>query len=118
MESILTSIKKLLGIDENNTAFDVDIISDINTVLFRLHQLGIGQNMSFQIDDSYAVWDDFLGVDAPEKEIVKHYVHRKVQYVFDPPSNTNLMRALENDISETEWALLMHSRHVGKDVYK
>ena len=42
-ESILTSVKKLLGIDESYTHFDADLIMHINSVFSILGQMGVGQ---------------------------------------------------------------------------
>ena len=42
MDSILTSIKKLLGITEEYEHFDQDIIMHINSVFSVLTQLGVG----------------------------------------------------------------------------
>lgn len=42
MDSILTSVKKLLGIAEECTDFDADIIMYINMALFALVQMGVG----------------------------------------------------------------------------
>ena len=41
-ESILTSIKKLLGITEDYEQFDTDIIIHINSVFMILTQIGVG----------------------------------------------------------------------------
>ena len=49
MDSILTSIKKLLGMDADYTAFDTDVIIHINTALAILCQLGVGPDKGFRI---------------------------------------------------------------------
>ena len=100
--SILTSIKKLLGISENCTDFDTDIIMHINTVLMVLNQLGVGEE-GFQIEDKEAVWDEF--VDSTKLAATKSYVHLKVKLLFDPPLNSAIIEAIKESIKELEWRL-------------
>ena len=70
MDSILTSIKKLLGMDADYTAFDTDVIIHINTALAILCQLGVGPDKGFRIRDDSATWQDFVGDDARAEEVV------------------------------------------------
>ena len=100
MESILTSIKKLLGIIEDCTDFDTDIIMHINSVFMVLTQLGIGPSEGFTIKDKYAVWTDFI----PEGslEATKTYIYLKVRLLFDPPSSSAVMESMNRMASEYE----------------
>ena len=100
--SILTSIKKLLGITESCTDFDTDIIMHINTVLMTLNQLGIGTE-GFQIEDKNAVWSEF--VDPNKLAATKSYVHLRVKLLFDPPLNSAIIEAIKESIRELEWRL-------------
>lgn len=104
VESILTSIKKLLGVEEDYTHFDTDIVIYINTALMRLNQLGIGPTLGFRIQDKTAEWIDFLS-DATDLEGVKTYVYLKVRLVFDPPQMGYLVEAIKDQIKELEWTL-------------
>lgn len=104
MESILTSIKKLLGIPEDHDHFDPDIIIHINTTLMVLTQLGIGPSEGFFIEDDSATWDDFLS-DNQTFEAVKSYVHLKVKLLFDPPLSSTVIESYNRIISELEWRL-------------
>lgn len=104
MESILTSIKKLLGITEECTDFDSDIIMHINTVLAALNQLGVGVKAGFAISDSSPTWNDFMG-DNPRLNLVKSYVHLKVRLLFDPPLQSSVMEAINNTAKELEWRI-------------
>lgn len=104
MESILKSIKKLLGISDDETHFDSDLIMHINSVFVILNQLGVGPSTSFSIQDDVAVWDDFIG-DDPNFNDVKTYVYLKVRLLFDPPLNSSVLSAIERQISELEWRL-------------
>lgn len=101
-ESILTSIKKLLGITEEYTHFDADIIMHINSVFMILMQLGIGPTDGFSISDDSAVWSDFLS-DATWLESVKSYVYLKVKLIFDPPQSGTVIGSIEKLIAEFEW---------------
>lgn len=106
MESILTSIKKLLGIAEEYEHFDADLIMHINSVFSILTQLGVGPSEGFSIEDEVAVWTDFI----PEKskiEFVKSYVHLKVKLLFDPPLSSAVIESMNRMISELEWRILV-----------
>lgn len=101
-ESILTSIKKLLGVTEDYTHFDTDVIMHINSVFMILMQLGIGPAEGFSITGDSEVWSDFLS-DATWFESVKSYVYLKVKLIFDPPQSGTLLNAMEKQVSEFEW---------------
>lgn len=101
-DSILTSIKKLLGITESCTDFDTDIIMHINTVLMTLSQLGVGTE-GFQIEDKNAVWSEFIKSD--KLAATKSYVYLRVKLLFDPPLNSAIIEAIKESIRELEWRL-------------
>ena len=101
MESILTSIKKLLGIAEEYTQFDDDIIIHINSVFLNLTQLGVGPSEGFLIEDDTATWDDFIG-DSNQLQAVKSYVYLKVKLLFDPPLSSSVTESMNRMISELE----------------
>lgn len=104
MESILTSIKKLLGITEEYQHFDADLIMHINSVFSILTQLGVGPLEGFSIKDDSAVWSDFIS-DNKKIEMVKSYMHLKVKLLFDPPLSSAVIEAMNRQISEFEWRL-------------
>lgn len=104
MSSILTDTKKILGIAEEYTAFDQDIITHINSVFVILNGLGIGPEEGFDISDDTAVWTDFLG-DDKRLNSVKSYVYLRVRLLFDPPQTSFHISALENQYKELEWRL-------------
>ena len=103
-DSILTTVKKLLGIADDYTYFDTDIITDINSVFMILHQMGIGSKEVFSITDKTAKWSDFLG-DAGDIAAVKTYVALKVRLMFDPPTSAQHNTAINETIRELEWRL-------------
>ncbi len=103
MESILNTIKKLLGISVDYEAFDMDIIININMAINILYQLGVGPS-GFFIRDESETWSDYLG-DSPNLEMVKTYIFLKVKQAFDPNQNSNITQSYDNQIKELEWRL-------------
>ena len=104
MESILTSIKKLLGIPEEHEHFDPDLIMHINSVFMILAQMGVGPSEGFRIEDELATWEDFLPENS-NMDSVKSYIHLKVKLLFDPPASSTVMEAMNRMIKEFEWRL-------------
>lgn len=104
MESILTSIKKLLGITEEYDQFDPDIIMHINSVFMILTQLGVGPAEGFSIEDDTAVWTDFIQ-NVKKLESVKTYIYLKVKLAFDPPLSSAVIESMNRLINELEWRL-------------
>ena len=104
MDSILTSIKKLLGITEEYENFDQDIIMHINSAFMILNQLGVGPKSGFSINDTSSTWDEFIP-ESSNLEAVKTYVHLKVKLMFDPPLSSTVIEAIKSQINELEWRL-------------
>lgn len=102
--SVLTSTKKILGIAEDYTAFDLDIITHINSALMTVSQLGIGPADGMEINDDTTFWSDLLGND-PAYNAVRTYVYLKVRLLFDPPQTSFLLKAQEEQLRELEWRL-------------
>jgi hypothetical protein len=103
-ESILTSTKKILGLDQDYTAFDLDIITHINAAFTILNQLGVGPEEGFYIQDEDDLWSEFL-VPSNQLQLVKTYVFLKVRILFDPPATSFLIQAATDQIREYEWRL-------------
>ena len=108
MESILTSIKKLLGIAEDYTHFDNDIIMHINSVFLILTQLGVGPPEGFVIQDATALWTDFVA-DDKNLELIKSYTYLKVKIMFDPPLSSAVLDSTNQIIKEYEWRIQVAS---------
>lgn len=105
MESILTSIKKMLGIAKDYEHFDPDIIMHINSVFMTLTQLGVGPSEGFHIEDDEVNWTDFIP-DVNRLQAVKTYMYLKVRLLFDPSSlGSATLAAYERQIKEYEWRL-------------
>lgn len=103
-ESILKSTKKILGIAEDYTAFDLDVITHINAAFSILNQLGVGPAEGFVILDDSSTWND-LGLPLNQLHLVKTYIYLKVRVLFDPPGTSFLLESAQNQIKEYEWRL-------------
>lgn len=114
MESILTSVKKMLGITEEYEHFDADLIMHINSVFMILNQLGVGPSKGFIITDKFATWADFIQ-SGENLESVKTYMYMKVRLLFDPPMSSAVMESMKQMISELEWRLNVQSELNGKE---
>lgn len=104
MDSILISVKKSLGIEQEYTQFDPDIILHTNSALLTLNQIGIGPQTGFMISGEQETWVDLLG-ERQDLEAVKTFLYLKVRLIFDPPQNSFLVKAMEDQIEEFEWRL-------------
>ena len=102
-QSILNSVKKLIGVSESDPSFDVDIVLHINSVFSTLFQLGVGPDEGFQIEDDSATWDDF--VTDNRLNFIKTYVYLKVRLLFDPPQTSFVIDSLKVQIAELEWRI-------------
>lgn len=102
MDGILTSIKKMLGIEEEYTHFDPELIIFINSAFGILYQLGVGQQTEpFKITGKEEVWDDFMRNE--QIETVKSYIFAKVKLQFDPPTTSFVLSSYQDLIKEFEW---------------
>lgn len=107
MDSILDSVKSYCGILADQHEFDTDILMAINAVMFSLHQLGVGPETPFVVEDSTQTWQDLLGEDPVGG--VREYVNMRVRILFDPSTNNQVMDALKEQIAEFEWRILVHA---------
>lgn len=107
-DSILISIKKLLGIDSEYRAFDQDVLFAINSSFTILNQLGVGPDRSYRITGDGETWSDFFA-DKEFIDLAKDYIYLRVRLLFDPPSTGVLHEAIERQISEFEWRLMVQA---------
>lgn len=110
--SILISIKKLLGIDKDYVQFDQDIIININSALMSLTQLGVGPQSGFKIRGEEETWNDFIG-ERIDFESVKTYIYLKVRLTFDPPQSSYLIENIKEQLKEIEWRLNFQAEKSG-----
>lgn len=104
MDSILTTIKKLLGIEADYTQFDGDIIVHINTALMTLYQLGVGPTSPASITSEMETWEKIFG-EEKNLEAIKTYIYLKVKMIFDPPTSSFVLDAMNKQANELEWRL-------------
>ena len=102
--TILSSVKTVLGIPEEDTYFDQTLILHINSVFSILCQIGCGPTAGFMITGP-ETWDDFLQNDPDREQLVKTYLPLRVRQIFDPPINGTVSQALANQIAELEWRI-------------
>lgn len=127
-ESILISIKKMLGIEKEDTDFDTDIIIHINTALMDLTQLGVGPEEGFMIQNDTNTWNEFLGYSSGSNspypyseatstkiEAVKTCVYLKVKLVFDPPESSSQIEAINRQIDRLEWRINVQAESTKKE---
>lgn len=110
-QSILKSTKKILGVGDDDTSFDFDIITHINTAFSNLNDLGVGPAGGFSISDAVPVWDDFVEDKVIQAKVILVVVLR-VRALFDPPSTGYLNDALHNQIKEAEWRLNVNREEI------
>lgn len=103
-DSILNTVKKLLGLAPEYDAFDADIVSGINAALFTLMQLGVGPSNGFFITGSGETWGEFLQGHV-DLEAAKQYVYLRTRLVFDPPTNGSVLQAMKDLCDEYAWRL-------------
>lgn len=105
MDSILDSVKSYCGILPEDESFDTDILMSINAIMVVLNQFGVGPSEVFRVESSAETWSDFLG----EKPIggIQEYVNMRVRKLFDPPTSSYVKQALDEQIDEFEWRILV-----------
>jgi hypothetical protein len=104
IDSILESVKKTLGLSEEYDVFDHDVVTYINSALSTLTQIGVGPAEGFVITGADEEWTAFLGSD-PGFDGVKSYVYLKTRMLFDPPTTSYMITAMEKQIEELEWRI-------------
>ena len=103
-ESVLLSIKKMLGLDKDYDVFDPELIIHVNTVFGTLHQLGVGPDEQFRISGDLEVWSDF-DTEGEQIDEVKTYIYLRVRLLFDPPSSSFVLSSFQEQLKEFEWRL-------------
>ena len=109
-DSVLLSIKQMLGISPEDTSFDVNVIMSINTALTTLMDLGLTEVEDQIVTSDKMTWDELLG-GRTDIEYVKTYIYQKVKMIFDPPTSTAAIDAMQRSISELEWRICNNGRN-------
>lgn len=103
-DSILDGIKRICSVDPSYTVFDDQFVLHINSVFMVLNQLGIGPDAGFMIEDNSTTWDAFVGTDN-NLNSVKTYMGLRVRMLFDPPQNSFVINAMNEQLQMFEWRL-------------
>ena len=108
-DSVLSSTKQMLGISPEDTSFDVNVVMSINTALTILMDLGLTEVEDQIVTSDKMTWDELLG-GRTDIEYVKTYIYQKVKLIFDPPTSTAAIDAMQRSISELEWRICNNGR--------
>lgn len=103
-DSILDTIKPMLGISPSNTVFDVTIIPHINSTLSILCQMGVGPVEGYRITSNSNIWSELI-INKTNSDLVITYIWAKVKMMFDPPTSSAAIDALNRTITELEWRI-------------
>lgn len=103
--SILKSTKKVLGVAIDDTSFDLDIMTFINSAFANLQDLGIGPEEGFEVEDEDTDWDDVGIVSVPILSMTKTCVYLRVRMMFDPPQTGYLVDSMNRQLQEHDWRL-------------
>ena len=109
-DSVLSSTKQMLGISPEDTSFDVNVIMSINTALTILMDLGLTEVEDQIVTSDDMTWDELLG-ERTDIEYVKTYIYQKVKMIFDPPTSTAAIDAMQRSINELEWRICNNGRN-------
>lgn len=115
-ESILETIKVKLGLNPDyDEAFDVNLVTSINTAFERLYTLGIGpQDKPFRIEDGDSKWTDFIEAENFIDSVID-YIYFKVKLMFDLPATSFAIEAVKNQIGELEFLFLCKADELKKE---
>lgn len=103
-DSILLSIKAMLGLEQDYTPFDAELVGHINSAIMAAHQLGIGKN-DFEITGAEEKWSDWITGKLEKFSSIRQYIYMRVKLVWDPPANSFVVSSLQNQIEEMTWRL-------------
>lgn len=109
--SILSSTKKLIGFDDEFTAFDVDITMHINSAFGELQQLGVGGDTGFVISDATTLWSQYLS-DLVYLGMVQQFIYLFTKLAFDPPATSFGIQAIEKQIEQLSWRINSAAEHI------
>lgn len=112
-DSILVTIKKMLGVGDSYTPFDTDIMVHTNSAILNLTQMGIGPKEGFIVTDYDQKWSDFL-TNEVNLEAAKTYIYLQVKMLFDPPTNSFVMDSMEKQCEKLLWRMNVQAESVEK----
>lgn len=116
-DTILGSIKQMLGLQQDYTPFDPELVIHINSALMALTQLGVGRKgfmITYEVpvgaqdnvERSLETWKDFMGsIDLPNMQAAKSFVFYKVKLSFDPSGSSVLKETYQELADEYAFRL-------------
>lgn len=107
--SILISMKEMLGIDEECLSFDSELTVLINSVFSTLYQIGFNPVKDFRIEDDKAKWTDILNANQDIIDLIKPYMYIELRMLFDPPTSSFVLESLKKQRDELEWRIYIQS---------
>lgn len=113
-ESILNTIKTMIGLSPDDAEFNTDILVFVNSALMTLRQIGIGPQNGFSVSDSTQTWSEFIE-DIRYYESVKSYIYLKVRLMFDPPATSYVSEQMKTEIQEIEWRLKVEKEEIEEE---
>lgn len=117
-DSILVTIKKMLGLDADYTAFDQDIIVFINSAFMTLAQIGVGDREGYCITGAEETWGDFISEFPANYDALKTFIYLSVKILFDPPNSSAVLTSYENTIERLTWRLNIEAERRERDAAK
>jgi hypothetical protein len=108
-ESILETIKRMLGLDEMYDVFDQELLVHINTALFTLRQLGVGPDEGFDVESASETWSDFLGEKKTLLKAAKDFIFLSVKQLFDPSGSGTINSMQTDKLKELTYRLLLEA---------
>ena len=109
VKSILEDTKQALGIASDYTPFDQELILHINSAIMMVEQLGLPP---FYLYTGKETWSDYLGASEFSFEAVKSLIFLRVRLIFDPPQNSFVTTAIEKQIEEYNWRIVMQKETI------
>lgn len=110
-QSILKSTKNMLGVGDDDTSFDLQILTHVNVAFSTLTDMGVGPQGGFVIEDDTTEWEEYFpNEDDPDKlkvmlSKIKTVVFLRTKLLFDPPTSSYVLDATKNQLTEMEWRL-------------
>ena len=104
--SILVSTKAALGVTQDDTSFDAELLTFINSALAEVNQVGVGPVEGLMIFSEAEEWEALIGNDA-RLNIVKPYVYLYCKMLFDPPEVGFVLTSMERILERHIWRLMV-----------
>ncbi len=115
MDSILDTVKRDLGIIPEYEHFDDQLVTDINTVISVLLQVGYGPENGFRITGRDETWDEYIDPEDETLEMIKSYISKSVKLMFDAPLNSAVLTSVKEKATELEWRINVATDHYISD---